>query len=167
MTAQQYRALSAPFRGGRRERALLAVNKALTWLCYAVYPVLLIVLALGRDGRFWPALGVPAVSFALVSLVRRGINAPRPYEALDIQPIIQKDTQGKSMPSRHVFSIFMIAMTLLWVLPWAGGVLLILGAALGCIRVIGGVHFPRDVAVGAAAGVFCGVAGFWVLPALF
>ena len=29
MTAQQYRALSAPFRGGRRERALLAVNKAL------------------------------------------------------------------------------------------------------------------------------------------
>ena len=45
--------------------------------------------------------------------------------------------------------------------------LLVLGAALGCIRVIGGVHFPRDVAVGAAAGVFCGVAGFWVLPALF
>lgn len=167
MTAGQYRALSAPFRGGRREKALLAVNRALTGLCYAAYPVLLIALALGRDGRFWPALLVPAVSFALVSLVRRGINAPRPYEALDIQPIIQKDTQGKSMPSRHVFSIFMIAMTFLWVLPWAGGVLLGLGALLGCIRVVGGVHFPRDVIAGAAAGVFCGAVGFWALPALF
>lgn len=167
MTAGQYEALSAPFRGGWRQRALLGANRVLTGLCYAAYPVLLIALALGRDGRFWPALAVPAASFLLVSLARRAINAPRPYEVLDIDPIIHKDTRGKSMPSRHVFSIFMIAMTFLWVLPWAGAALLALGALLGCVRVIGGVHFPRDVIAGAAAGVCCGLAGLWGLPALF
>ena len=98
MTAQQYRALSAPFRGGRRERALLAVNRALTWLCYAVYPVLLIVLALGRDGRFWPALGVPAVSFALVSLARR-VSTPRgPMRPWTSSPSFKKTPRARACP---------------------------------------------------------------------
>ena len=38
-----------------------------------------------------------------------------------------------------------------------------LGAALACVRVIGGVHFPRDVLVGAAVGILAGVIGFYVL----
>jgi len=162
MTAEQYAALSAPFRGGKREKVLLLANRLLTWLCYAAYPALLAGLALGRDGRFWRVLVVPAASFVLVSLVRRGINAPRPYEALEIDPIIKKGTQGKSMPSRHVFSIFVIAMSFLWVLPWAGIVLLFLGALLAAARVIGGVHFPRDVLAGAAVGVLCGGI-YWIL----
>lgn len=162
MTAEQYAALSAPFRGGKREKALLLANRLLTWLCYAAYPALLAGLALGRDGRVWRALLVPAIAFALLSLVRKAINAPRPYEALDIDPIIKKDTRGKSMPSRHVFSIFVIAMTFLWVLPWLGIALLALGALLAAARVAGGVHFPRDVLAGAAAGILCGGI-YWIL----
>lgn len=167
MTRQQYEALSAPFREEGRKRILLGANRGVTWLCYAAYPVLLIALALFRDERFFWALGVPAVSFGALSLVRSKLNFPRPYEMLEIQPLIPKDTRGKSMPSRHVFSIFVIAMTFLWVLPWAGVVLLILGALLGLVRVVGGVHFPRDVLVGAACGVGCGLAGYWGLAPLF
>ena len=137
--------------------------QAATWGCYLAYPLLLLVLALQRDGRFFRSLLVPAVSFAALSLVRRALNFRRPYEVLDIDPIIQKDTKGKSMPSRHVFSIFVIAMTFLWIVPWLGVVLLVLGAALACVRVIGGVHFPRDVLVGAAVGILAGVIGFYVI----
>ena len=117
MTARQYARLSAPFRQPARRKALLAANKAATWGCYLAYPLLLLVLALQRDGRFFRSLLVPAVSFAALSLVRRTLNFRRPYEVLDIDPIIHKDTKGKSMPSRHVFSIFVIAMTFLWIVP--------------------------------------------------
>lgn len=167
MTRQQYEVLSAPFRPEKRKKILLGANRGVTWLCYGVYPVLLMALALLRDGRFFWALGVPAVSFAVLSLVRSKLNFPRPYQVLDIDPLIHKETRGKSMPSRHVFSIFVIAMTFLWVLPWAGVVLLVLGALLGLVRVVGGVHFPRDVLVGAACGIFCGLAGYWGLAPLF
>ena len=163
MTPAQYARLSAPFRPEKRRRALLAVNRVLTYGCYAAYPLLLAALAVQRDGRFWRALLVPGISFVLLSLVRRLINAPRPYEALDIDPLIRKDTHGRSLPSRHVFSMFVIAMTFLWLLPPAGILLLICGAVLAAVRVIGGVHYPRDVIVGAAVGVLAGIIGFWVI----
>ena len=162
MTARQYERISAPFRQNPTRNILLAANRAVTLGCYLAYPILLLVLAIGRDGRFWRALLVPGVSFVVVSLVRRALNFPRPYEALDIDPIIHKDTKGKSMPSRHVFSIFVIAMAFLWIVPWLGVVLLVLGAALACVRVIGGVHFPRDVLVGAIVGILCGILGFYI-----
>lgn len=164
MTARQYERLSAPFRSEGRAKTLNAVNRFLTGFCYCVYPLLLILLAVSRDGRFWRALLVPGISFLLLSVVRDRLNAKRPYEVLDIRPIIQKNTRGHSMPSRHVFSMFVIAMTFLWVLPWAGVVLLCFGAVLAAVRVIGGIHFPRDVIAGALSGVLSGILGFWVIP---
>ena len=163
MTTAQYARLSAPFRPEKRRRALLAANRVLTYGCYAAYPLLLAALAVQRDGHFWRALLVPGISVVLLSLVRRLINAPRPYEALDIAPLIHKDTHGKSLPSRHVFSMFVIAMTFLWLLPPVGILLLICGAVLAAVRVIGGVHYPRDVIVGAAVGVLAGIIGFWII----
>ncbi|MCD8144175.1 MAG: phosphatase PAP2 family protein [Oscillospiraceae bacterium] len=164
MTGEQYERISAPFRGAVQTRVLTRLNQVLTYVCYLLYPVLLAVLAVRWDGWFWRALLVPAISFLLLSLVRKWLNWPRPYQVLDIQPLIHKDTQGKSMPSRHVFSVFVIAMTYLWVMPWAGVVLLALGALMAVIRVIGGVHFPRDVLVGAAVGVLSGLIGYWWIP---
>lgn len=111
------------------------------------------------------AIAVPAISFVLVSLLRRIINAPRPYEAFNAQPVIAKDTLGKSFPSRHTFSIFVIGMTFYACCPlaWAGPAILAFGCILGTIRVLAGVHFPRDVIAGAAGGILCGFVGFWIL----
>ena len=117
-----------------------------------------------RDDRFLAVLAVPAVSFFLLSAFRRIVNAKRPYEVWDIAPLIEKDTKGKSFPSRHIFSIYMIAMATVYLCLPAGIVLLIAGVPLAYSRVVGGVHFLRDVAVGAAVGIGLGILGFWVFP---
>lgn len=162
MTKEQYQSWSAPFRSPRGERWLNRVNFLLTRLCYAAYPLCLLWLAATRDSRGIPALLVPAVSFLLVSVFRNLYNAKRPYELLEIQPIIHKDKKGKSFPSRHVFSVFVIAMTFLWLCPPAGAVFLVVGVLLALCRVIGGVHFPRDVIAGALAGIAAG-ACYWLI----
>ena len=111
------------------------------------------------------ALLVPGISFVLVTILRRAVNAPRPYTVFNTPPVIPKDTIGNSFPSRHTFSIFIIGMTFCACcpLPWSGPVVLALGCVLAALRVVGGVHFPRDVIAGAAAGIALGWIGFWVL----
>lgn len=163
MTAEQYRRWSAPFRTPGREAGLNRLNFLLTRLCYAAYPLALLWLAFHRDGRGLPALVIPAVSFVLLSVFRHCYNAPRPYELLDIQPLIHKDKRGKSFPSRHVFSVFIIAITFLWLWPPLGGVFLVVGVLLAACRVIGGVHFPRDVIAGALFALLAGGI-YWLLP---
>ena len=100
---------------------------------------------------------VPALSFVAVSIFRRLYNARRPYEVYGFKPLIRKETEGKSFPSRHVFSIFVIAVTIWHFYPQACIVLCLAGVILGVIRVVTGVHFPRDVIAGAGVGIFFGI----------
>lgn len=142
---------------------LIILNKLISGLVYGLYPLVLIILRINNHSSFWRSLLVPGVSFIVVSLFRKYFNAPRPYEVLDITPIIQKDTKGNSFPSRHVFSIFVIAMTLYYILAPLGITLLFLGIILGIIRVIGGVHFPKDVIAGAIIGILSSIIGYHIL----
>ena len=97
-------------------------------------------------------VGVTAVGFAAVSFFRRRFNAPRPYECCSIAPLIARDGAFKVISSRHAFSAFAIAAS------WFAGsapvavVLLVAAVVLAVCRVLGGVHFPRDVVVGALIG---------------
>jgi membrane-associated phospholipid phosphatase len=163
MTAEDYRRWSSPFRGARQGKALGLANKGLTLLCYASYPFCLLLLCLQKDDRLWPCLVVPGVSFGVVTLYRHLRNAPRPYEVLDIVPLLSKETRGHSFPSRHVFSVFILAMTYLWLCPPAGVVFLVIGVLLALCRVVLGVHFPRDALAGAFIGVLSGILGYWYI----
>ncbi len=105
----------------------------------------------------------PFTSFILVSVIRKCIDAKRPYEKYDIKPLFIKDTEGESMPSRHVFSITIIAMCWLYVSVPVGIIMLILVAIMATSRVLAGVHFVRDVIAGFAIGILCGIAGLWLI----
>lgn len=167
LTAQTYEKLSAPFRKNQKLlSALLLLNRGLTLPIYAAYPLLLLWLLCNRDPRFLRVLLVPAISFILLSFIRGRIDAPRPYEALDIQPLIHKDTKGHSFPSRHVFSASVIACAFLYIIPPIGIILLIFAVLLAIVRVLGGVHFPRDVLAGFCIGLLSGWLGF-VFPCFF
>ena len=104
--------------------------------------------------------GVPFVALTVMRLV---INAPRPYELLEFYEKKPKNKSGRSFPSRHVFSVFVIGTVMIPTSAFLGAALLVLGAALGAMRVLLGVHFIRDVVAGALVGVLSGVIGLLAL----
>ena len=106
---------------------------------------------------------ITGVPFLAVSVMRKMINAPRPYELLEFYEKKPKDKKGSSFPSRHVFSVFVIATVIVPTNIALGIGLFALGAALGLIRVILGVHFIRDVVAGALIGVISGAVGLLTL----
>lgn len=161
MNEKLYEKITAPIRKYSNGKKLInLINKLSTSIVYLIYPLFLLKLGFDRDMRFWKLLLVPGISFIFLSVFRKLINFPRPYELLDIDPIIYKDTEGKSFPSRHVFSAFVIAMTLYYISKPIGIILIFLGMLISIIRVVGGVHFPRDVLAGAIIGIFSGIIGW-------
>ena len=106
---------------------------------------------------------ISAVPFIAVSIIRRAINAPRPYELLGIYETAPKKKSGESFPSRHVFSAFLIATVAMPTYPILAAVLMLLGAALATARVLLGIHFLRDVLTGAIIGAISGGIGLLVL----
>lgn len=133
-------------------KGLLFSNKILTSIYYLLFPVLILLqYALQLDWLF--SLIAAAVSFVLISIFRRLYNKPRPYEKLIIDPIIKRNKSGCSFPSRHVFSVYVIATLWFLYIPYVGIALMILGIFLAIVRVSGGVHYPIDVIFGALFGI--------------
>lgn len=140
-----------------REREIKLVNKLLTVITYFAYPAMAVYLFVKGDERFLKVVAVPAAGFIMLTVFRKAVNRSRPYEKFAINPIIKKDTKGHSMPSRHIYSITVIAMTFLYVMPALGVVFLIFALILAAVRVIGGVHYPSDVLAGFLLGVLSGL----------
>jgi len=138
-------------------------NRVVTICVYLLYPALLGLLWYTKNDGLIPAIVIPGVSFILLSIWRDRINKPRPYEFFDMTPVIDKKTKGHSFPSRHIFCMFLIAVTVFYFYPLAGLLIGLVGIALAVNRVIGGVHFVKDVVCGALVGILCGAAGFYVI----
>src|SRR5699024_2462800 len=144
------------------KKIITHLNLLITTLIYITYPLVLFYLIYTRDERFWRVLFAPAISFVFVRMIRHCIDPPRPYEVKEIDPIIKKETKGNSFRSRHLFSAFVIAIALYFIYKPLGILLMFAGFLLAVLRVIGGVHFPRDVIVGAIIGIVSGVLGFYI-----
>ncbi len=138
------------------------LNQILTMLVFIAYPVLLIYFFVQKDFDVSRAIIVPLNAFIILSLVRYLVARERPYEKFETPPAVSKKTKGKSFPSRHVFSVFVIAMTYFCLSPWWGfGVILMgVGVLLAAVRVLMGVHFISDVIAGAVVGILAGVIGY-------
>ena len=141
---------------------LRTFNRFMTVVMPIVYLTLLATTYLqqGLGKQVLIYVFVPALGFVILSFLRKKINAPRPYEEWDIKPLLDRDSPGQSMPSRHVFSATIISMACLHASLSVGVILLILSAILGLVRVLGGVHYPKDVLVGYACGLVWGVIFF-------
>lgn len=143
-------------------RLLRIFNRFMTVVMPIVYLILLTTTYLqeGLGKQVGIYLFIPASGFVILSLLRKKINAPRPYEVWEIVPLLDRDSPGQSMPSRHVFSATIISMACLHASLSLGVILLVFSALLGLVRVLGGVHYPKDVVVGYICGLAWGVLFF-------
>ena len=141
---------------------LRTFNRFMTVVMPMIYLTLLAITylqqGLGKQDGIY--LFIPASGFVILSFLRKKINAPRPYEVWKIVPLLDRDSPGQSMPSRHVFSATIISMACLHASLSVGVILLVFSALLGLVRVLGGVHFPKDVVVGYICGLVWGVLFF-------
>ncbi len=67
------------------------------------------------------------------------------------------------MTSRLIFSVFVIAMTLLYINSVLSAPFFFIGTVMAFVRIAGGVHYPSDVLVGAAIGIVSGIIGYYVI----
>ena len=128
----------------------------------ATYVVCVVWAFVEGNAQAWGLVLVPGLGFLLLSWVRARIDAPRPYELAAINPLLDSSTHGKSFPSRHVGSGALIGSSLVYLHPLLGVGVLLITCVLAVVRVVGRVHFPRDVVAGSVTGVAFGLAGMFL-----
>ena len=152
MTAEHYHALRGWFEAHPlARRCVVTLDRWLPLIPFVCYPVLLCLLNVqlfrlfsGKAGgapdfmmEIARSVFVPGLTFWGGTLLRDKLNWPRPYE----QP------------------------SLVWMrfYPAVGWVMVGITALICLMRVLTGVHYPRDVLCGAALGFALGYAGMWLL----
>jgi membrane-associated phospholipid phosphatase len=164
MTKERYEKIASWFSARPLLLTLLKLlNAVLPGVMYVAYPLLLVYLAWTRDGRFLRTVLVPAAVFVLVTLLRKLLDFPRPYEKLAITPVLKREGAGQSFPSRHAASAAVIAAAFWYIWMPAGLVMSLIAVLIAVIRPLGGIHFPRDTAAGVLFGLAVAIAGF-LLP---
>lgn len=152
-----YEELTKNYQTDAKRNQLRLCNKIVTSVYYVVYPILLLYLFIIQSEKLLPTILIPLLSIVGITLLRKVLACPRPYEEYPIDQILEKESQHNAMPSRHVFSASIIAMMCFTISPLLACILLVLAALEGYIRVVGGVHYPRDVIVGYLLGALFGL----------
>ncbi|MGI5825528.1 MAG: phosphatase PAP2 family protein [Bacillota bacterium] len=164
MNKERFLEISRWFGSYQYRRTLLIWSEKLSVIFfYIFYAALLLILLFSHNPEILRALLVPAVVFFGGTLLRSALNRPRPYEVWQTEPLVPKNTKGKSFPSRHALSAAVITSAWLWYSQTVGIILVFMLFLVCLIRVIAGVHFCRDVAAGAAFGLLFGCLGFFAL----
>lgn len=150
-----------------RVRLLDLVGKVSVVYVAMVYVAVCMVALVNRGWQDFVSLVVmAAIPFCLVSLMRHFLNCQRPYESIDFAPFEKMRAErgaGKSFPSRHVFSAFLIGTLLFEYSVLLGVMTLLVGVYIAIERVLLGIHFIKDVTTGAAIGILSGAVGMLFL----
>lgn len=132
------------------------VYKLLPLVMLVAYPVLLVHVYF-TDLQSLPKLVlVPMHVFLGVTLLRVIIDEQRPYERFDTPSVFGKTTKGKSFPSRHTASAFIIAMAFIYVDFWWGMLAMLIALLIELSRIMAGAHYIHDVLAGMAISIVAG-----------
>ena len=140
-------------------------NRLVTLLMPLLYFYVLWAVYL-ESSKSWEVLAyllVPAAGFIVLSVIRKRMNWPRPYELGTFPPLLNREGKGSSMPSRHVFSAAIISTVAWGVNPPLSVLGLSLALLLAGVRVLAGLHFVRDVVVGFLSAILWGFFWFYLL----
>ena len=127
---------------------ILFINKYLPYVMYVFYPLLIMYLLVIKHPLFMHTMIKPLVAFISVTIIRKMINRKRPYEYMNITPLVSHKL-GQSFPSRHTLSAMIIALVTLNINTTLGIIMIILASLIGLCRILAGVHHISDVIAGA------------------
>ena len=165
MTAEHYHALYRWFDAHpAARRFVVALDRWLPLVPFVCYPVLLCLLNVRLVQLFLTrqsaapdlmseiarSILVPGITFWVGTALRARLDRPRPYDQPGFTPLVQKDTHGRSFPSRHALSAAVLAMVWLYFYPAVGWCMIVIALLIAVVRVLTGVHHIRDVAAGLA-----------------
>jgi hypothetical protein len=108
-----------------------------------------------RRWRWWRGAGAVGTTYLLNTAVKGVVRRKRP--ALEGLPALVATPTALSFPSAHASSSFAAARAYSCLVP--GGPLYVVAGAMALSRVYLGVHYPSDIAAGAALGAVLGAAG--------
>ena len=108
-----------------------------------------------RRGRWVRATGVVAGAYVVSTSIKLAIGRKRPV--IEDLPHLMATPTGLSVPSSHSTSSFAAARAYAGLLP--AGPLYCAATAMAISRLYLGVHYPSDVAAGAALGTLLGSFG--------
>ncbi len=165
MTEKTYKRMVSTFKESKVATSLLwFANKILPLVFYIAYPLMLIIKATGGiDREFIRMLIVPLAVFLGVTVMRKLINRPRPYEKFGTDPVIPNERKGLSFPSRHTASAFIVALSAFYISIPLGIVLCLIALDISACRVFSGIHFISDVLFGAFISSLFGVLFFFII----
>lgn len=125
-------------------KTILLINKVFPLIITMIYPMILIYLYLTSSNLLIPTLIKPLIAFISVTIFRKIINRPRPYETMNINPLVMHK-QGQSFPSRHALSAMIIALVCINIHPLLGLFMTILAISICLSRILTGTHYISDV----------------------
>lgn len=106
---------------------------------------------------------VPFTVLTAVSILRKIIKKPRPYEVYATSSVIPKTSKGNSFPSRHTASAFIIALAVMTFNIPCGIFMLALAFTVAITRILAGVHFISDVVSAILISAVIGIVFFFIL----
>jgi undecaprenyl-diphosphatase len=142
---------------------------------YAIYAIVLLAVASwfvrGRSNTdhrmaLYAGAASGAISVAIALVIQHFYVHQRPFVLRGDVTLLVNHAPDASFPSEHATAAFGIAAGVGTYRHRLGLVLLALAALTAFSRVYVGVHYPADVAAGAAIGVLVALALWFARPAL-
>ena len=139
-------------------KLLNIANKSITTYVYCMFTAIMIYLLFAQ--RFHEHIVITlfcGAGFFLVTFIRRYIIRIRPFAKYGFQPIIKCKKQDCSMPSRHTYSVFVIAIATFLIHPALFAFNIFCGIVLALTRILSGVHYISDILAGIAFAMVFGI----------
>ena len=126
------------------KKIIIYMSQYLPYIIFIIYPCLITFLMVSHHSLLLEIIIKPMIAFVFVTLLRKIINRPRPFETMFITPLIHHDS-GESFPSRHALSAMIIAFMFLKFNIYLGIFVLIIALIICLSRVLTGVHYISDI----------------------
>ncbi|MBI3232114.1 MAG: phosphatase PAP2 family protein [Candidatus Doudnabacteria bacterium] len=105
-----------------------------------------------RKALFGAFIAFVLARLVLVEVIRKFLPRDRPFLSFSVAQLIAKGAE-RSFPSGHAAALFAIAATVYFYNKKLGTWLFAAAILVSLARVVGGVHYPSDILVGALVGV--------------